>query len=106
MAVAPTTIPSMAVDAAIGTSFGFASTAVLLPGTPANDNYVRVTNLGPCHITVKLGTSNAVSVTQSTGLTVLAGQTEYLTVGANTYIAGVAAGGPGNASTVNLATGS
>lgn len=96
---------SFAVDAAIGTSFGFTSTAVLLPGTPASDSIVRVCNLGPCHITVKLGTSNAVTVTQSTGMTILAGETEYLTLSTNTYIAGVAAGGPGNTSTVNLATG-
>jgi hypothetical protein len=96
---------SFAVDAAQGTSFGFASTAVLLPGTPASDSIVRVANLGPCHISVKLGTSNAVTVTNSTGVVILAGQVLYLTLGANTYIAGVAAGGPGNASTVNLATG-
>lgn len=100
------TIPSFAVDGAVGTSFGFASTAVLLPGTTvATDNAVRVTNLGPCPVTVKLGNA-AVTVTQSTGLTILAGDTVYLTIGTNTYIAGVSAGGPGNASTVNLATGS
>lgn len=103
MAATPT--PSFTLDAAVGTSFGFASTAVLLPGTPATDACVRVANLGPCHITVKLGTSSAATVTQSTGLTVLAGETVYLTIGSNTYIAGVAAGGPGNTSTVNLATG-
>ncbi len=98
---------SFAVDGAVGTSFGFSSTAILLPGTTlGTDNAVRVANLGPCHITVKLGTTSAVTVTQSTGITILAGQTEYLTLGSNTYIAGVSAGGPGNTSTVNLATGS
>jgi hypothetical protein len=96
---------SFAVDAAQGTSFGFASTAVLLPGTPAGDTVLRVANLGPNHISVKLGTSAAVTVSQSNGLVIMAGQVEYLTLGANTYIAGVAAGGPNNASSVNLATG-
>lgn len=102
----PAIIPSFNVDGAIGTSFGFASTAVAIPGTSlGTDTAVRVTNLGPCHITVKLGATNAVTVTQSTGITILAGDTLYLTLGANTFIAGVAAGGPGNSSTVNLATG-
>jgi len=105
MAVTLAVKPSIAVDAAIGTSFGFSSTAVLLPGTPGNDAYVRVANLGPCHVAVKLGTTSAVSVTQSTGLMILAGHVEYLTLGANMYIAGCSAGGPGNASTVNIATG-
>lgn len=105
MAVTLAIKPSMAVDAAVGTSFGFASSPVALPGTPANDAYVRVYNAGPCHIAVKLGLTNAVTVTQSTGLMVGAGETAYLTIGANLFIAGVACGGPGNTSTVNLATG-
>jgi hypothetical protein len=92
---------SFAVSGAQGTSFGFASTTVPLPGT---GTLLRVSNLGPCHVTVAVGASG-VTVTQSTGLTILAGQTEWLTVTAGQYIAGVAAGGPGNASTVNLATG-
>jgi hypothetical protein len=100
-----TQTPSFAVDAAVGGSFGFASSVIALPGTPASDSIVRVCNVGPCHITVKLGVDDTVIVTQSTGLTILAGQTEYITLGANTYIAGVAAGGPNNASTVNIATG-
>lgn len=92
---------SFAPSAAQGTSFGFASTNVAIPGAGTT---LRVANLGPCHITVKLGDGTA-TVTQSTGLTVMAGQVEYLTVGSNTNIAGVAAGGPGNTSTVNLSTG-
>lgn len=105
MAVVLAVQPSFAPDAAIGTSFGFASSAVALPGTPASDAMVRVCNLGPCHIAVKLGTTNAVTVTQSTGLIIAAGQTVHLTIGANLWIAGVACGGPGNTSTANLATG-
>lgn len=98
--------PAVVIDGAIGTSFGFASTAVALPGTaPGSDAYVRVANLGPCHISVKLGTTSAVTVSQSTGLVVMAGQVEYINLPAGTlYIAGVAAGGPGNSSTVNLTT--
>lgn len=92
---------SFAPTAAQGTSFGFASTNLPLPGA---GTVLRVANLGPCHITIKLGDGTA-TVNQSNGLTILAGQTEYLTVGTATNIAGVAAGGPGNASTVNLATG-
>ena len=97
--------PSFSVDVAIGTSFGFTSSAVALPGTPGSDAMVRVCNLGPCHIAVALGTSNAITVTQSTGVVIPAGQVQYLTLAGATYIAGAAAGGPSNASTVNIATG-
>ena len=93
---------NFAVAGAQGTSFGFASTAVALPATGV---LLRVANLGPCHITVALGTTNAVTVNQGNGLVILAGHTEWLTTGSNTFIAGVAAGGPGNASTVSLAVG-
>lgn len=99
---------SFAVDAAAGASFGFVSTAVLLPGTTVgSDAMVRIANIGPAPIAVKLGTSAAVSVTSSTGVVIMPGQVEFLTLaGGTTYIAGVACGGPGQASTVNLATGS
>lgn len=96
--------PSFTVDAAIGGAFGFTSSRIVLPGTPGSDTSVRVCNAGPCHIAVKLG-DNTVVVTQSTGLLILAGQSVYLTIGAATNIAGVACGGPGNSSTINLATG-
>lgn len=104
--MAATPVSAFAVDGAIGTSFGFASTTVALPGTNVGtDTVLRVANLGPCHVTVKLGTG-ALTVNQSNGLVILAGETEYLAIPAGaTLIAGVAAGGPGNASTVNLATG-
>lgn len=92
---------SFAPAAAQGVSFGFSSTRVAIPGAGA---VLRIANLGPCHVTVALGDTTVV-VTQSTGLTILAGQTEYLTVGGATNIAGVAAGGPGNTSIVNLSTG-
>ena len=105
--MATTQQSSFAPDASVGGSFGFASSAIALPGTPSADAMVRVCNLGPCHISVALGTSSAVTTTQSTGLIVLAGQVQYLTIGAgDTYIAGVACGGPGNASTCNISCGS
>jgi hypothetical protein len=97
-------VSSFAPDAAIGGSFGFASSTIALPGTPSADSIVRVLNLGPCHIVVALGDSS-VTVTQGNGVAIAAGRELYLTLGAATYIAGVAAGGPQNASTVNIATG-
>jgi hypothetical protein len=102
MAVILAVQPSFTVDTAAGTSFGSTSSPVALPGTPASDAFVRVANLGPCHIAVKLGVSNAVVVTPSTGVVILAGEAVFLTLSTNTFIAGVAMGGN---STVNLATG-
>lgn len=104
MAVA--TVPSFAIDASIGTSFGFTATNVALPGTVMSDTILRVANAGPCHVAVLLTTSSsAATVTPSTGLMVLAGETAWLTIGSATHIMGVAAGGPSMASTVNLTTG-
>lgn len=99
-----TQLPSFTVDGAVGTSFGYVSSRVALPGTPGGDISVRIANLGPCPVAVKLG-DNTVVVTQSTGLVILAGDTVYLTIGAATNIAGAACGGPGNQAMVNLATG-
>ena len=103
--MAAATIPSFAVDAIKGTSFGSTTSPVQLPGTPSGDTSLRVANLGPCHIAVKLGTDNTVTVTSSTGLVILAGEVMYLTLGSNTWIAGVSCGGPSSSSIVNLATG-
>jgi hypothetical protein len=102
MAVTPK--PAFTVDAAVGTAFIATSSAVALPGTLAGDTVVRVANLGPCAVVVKLGTSAAVTVTQSTGVAILAGDVEYLAINGNTYIAGCSVGGPGS-STVNICTG-
>ena len=92
-------------DVAAGTSFGATSSAVLLPGTPGADLTVRICNLGPCHVAIRLGGST-VTVTPSTGIVVLAGQVLVLALAGATYIAGVSCGGTGTASTVNIATGS
>jgi len=97
-------------DASVGTSFNSTSSAVLLPGTPASDTLVMVTNLGPLAVAVKLG-SSTVSVTPTTGAVVLAGQSVALGISTNTYIAGVAIGaitglGTSQSTVVNLTTGS
>jgi hypothetical protein len=85
----------------LGGSFGFASSAIAIPGT---GTVLRIVNLGPCHIAVAVGASG-VTVTQGAGLIIASGATEYLTVAAGQFLAGVACGGPGNSSTVNLASG-
>lgn len=105
MAITLAVIPSMAVDGVAATSFGSATSNIALPGTPGSDAYVLVTNLGPLHVSVKLGTTNAVTVTTTTGVVIAAGQALALTIGSNTYIAGIAHGSQGQGSTVNIATG-
>jgi len=92
-------------DTAVGTSVGSSSAAVALPGTPASDTTLRVANVGNNPIYVKLGTTNAVTVTNGTGLCIMPGDKEYLGIGSNTYIA-MTTGTPGTSSTVNLTTGS
>lgn len=85
-----------------GGSFGFASSRIAVPAGAGT--VLRVANLGPCHISVLLG-DGTTTVSQSTGLVIMAGQVEYITTGGAAFLAGVAAGGPGNSSTVNLSTG-
>ena len=98
-------LEAFTLDQAAGTSFGATSSAVALPGTPGSDLVVRICNLGPCHLAVKLGGST-VTCTPSTGIVVLAGQVLVLAIAGNTYLAGVSCGGTGTASTANIATGS
>ena len=93
-------------DASSGASFGSSSSAVALPGTPASDTLVMVTNYGSIPVAVKLGTS-AVTVTKTTGLLILAGQSVAIGLGGATYIAGIATGAIGSQQAlVNLTTGS
>ena len=96
--------PSMTPDATVSTSFGATSSRVTLPGTPASDAYILVTNLGPLHISVKLG-DNTVVATTSTCLAIPAGQSLALTIGTTTYIAGITHGSQGQGSTVNITSG-
>lgn len=72
---------------------------------PAGTGNVLVTNLGPSPVVVLLGTSNAVSVTASTGVAIPSGGQLALVIGSNTYIAAIAVGG-GNLAVLNLAVGS
>ncbi len=97
-------LPYFTPDTSVGTCAGAASSAVLLPGTPSIDAIVLITNLGNNHIAVKLGASNAVTVTMSTGVIIQAGGQLALGIGANTWIA-LTTGSPGTSSTVNLTTG-
>jgi hypothetical protein len=104
MALQP--LPAFTPDTGGNVSVGAASAAFLLPGTPASDTTVLVTNTGALPVQAKLGSSNAVTVTGSTGVTIMPGQTLALGIGANTYIAMIATGGlTGVYTTVNLTTG-
>jgi hypothetical protein len=103
--MAVVTLPALTPDASIGAAPSSASAAVALPGTPASDSLVVITNLGPCHVACKLGTTSAVTVTPSTGAVVLAGRQLVLAIGSNTYIAMISCGGTGTSSIVNLTTG-
>lgn len=102
--MAVVTYPAFAPDDAVGTSFGSASTNVALPGTLGGDSLVRVVNLGPNTVSVKLGTSSAVVATNQ-DTAILPGHELFLTLASNTYIAGIQHGGTGMGSTCNIATG-
>jgi len=103
--MAAVTDSSFAPDASMGAAFTSVSSNVLLPGTPGSDNYVRIVNVGPLLCAVKLGTSDAVTVTGTTGVVIMPGQVLNLTLGSNTYLAGIALGSQGNAAVVNITTG-
>lgn len=102
--MAATPQPVFTPDTSAGVSAGPASAAFALPGTPASDTTLRVANVGSMPVYCKLGASSAVTVTNSTGLCVMPGRTEYLGIGANTWIA-ITTGTLGTSSTVNLTTG-
>lgn len=105
----PAPIPAFTIDAAIGTSYNDSASAVALPGTPASDGVLRVANLGPFHLAVQFGTTAAAAkagLTPSTGLSIPAGQVQYLAIPAGAlYLGGVVSGSGGASSIVNLATG-
>lgn len=104
MALTQITYPGFRPDGAVGTSFGATTSRVALPGTPASDALVRVANLGPNPVSVKLGTS-AVTAALS-DLVVMPGQVMYLSLAAGqTNLAGIAHGSVGMGSTVNVVTG-
>ena len=91
MAVA--TLPAFTPDAAIGEAFGPVSSSVALPGTPASDSLVVVTNVSAVPVYVQLGTSSAVVAVVRASSLVLPGQVRVFAIGANTYIAGIILGG-------------
>ena len=99
----PVNIPYFTPDVSAGASAQAVSAAVALPGP--TDGLVYITNLGPNDIAFKLGTSNAVSVTPSTGMVLLSGRSVIVgTGGVSTYIALITLGGTLGA-TVNLTSG-
>jgi hypothetical protein len=99
------TLEAFAPDAASGVSVGASSVAYLLPGSSlGSDTVLRIVNMGAMPVFCKLGTTNAVTVTNATGVCVMGGSTLVLTLGSNTYVA-MTTGTPGTSSSVNLATG-
>ena len=112
MAATVNALPYFTPDASVGTSFGASSSNIALPGTPASDTTLLITNIGPLPVIFKLGTSNAVVVTLpstpggATGFCVMPGKQFAVGIGSNTYIAGISTGGQtGQCSVVNLTTG-
>lgn len=83
-------VNSFAPTAATYIEAGTTSSNVILPttGTPT---VALVANLGVVPVYVLLGSSNAVVVTSATGLPIFPNDKIYLTIGANTYIAAIAA---------------
>ncbi len=91
--MAVNTLPAFTPDAAIGAAFGPTSSNVALPGTPASDSVVVVSNLSAIPVYVKLGTSSAVVAVVCASSLVMPGQVRVFAIGANTYIAGIIQGG-------------
>lgn len=84
------TVSSFAPTAATDIIAGPTTANVILPttGTPT---VVCITNLGQLPAFVLLGSSSAVVVTSATGLPVMPNAQIFLTIGANTYLAAIAA---------------
>jgi hypothetical protein len=84
-------LSSFTIDGAKGMAFGSTSSRVALPGTPANDALVVVTNVGSLPVYVALG-GNTVVAAVGTSALVLAGQQRVFALGSATYIAGIVSG--------------
>ena len=106
MALTQITYPGFTVDGTIGTSFGATSSRIALPGANVGttDTLVRIVNLGPNTVSIALGDVTVVAATH-TSLAIIPGQEFFLTIGAATYVAGIAHGSVGMGSTVNISTG-
>ena len=90
-------------DVSVGTTADITSTVTALPNSA--DALLLITNLGPLTLVFKLGTSNAVTVTTSTGTALLAGQSLIVGAQGMSYIAMIAMGSLGNSAVVNLTSG-
>jgi hypothetical protein len=83
------------------------ASTVALPGTPANDRQVLVTNVGSLPVALNLGAVNPVAVTEQTGLVVLPGQSRAIGIAAaQAFIGGIAIGAIGTqCAIVSMTTG-
>lgn len=95
------TIASFAPTAAVNLPISATSANVLIPttGTPT---VALVTNMGERIAFVQMGTSNTVAATTTTSLAIEPHDSVALTIGSNTYIAGIALSGVGQ---LNIAVG-
>jgi hypothetical protein len=108
--MAITTLPAFTVDAATGASFGSSPSAIALPGTAlSTDSVVLITNLGPCHLSVRLATTSTLAstgLTPSNGVIVLAGQQMAVALlTGQAFIGAVSCGGTSTSTIANIATG-
>lgn len=95
------TIASFAPTAAVNLPVTTTSASVQLPttGTPT---IALVTNMGEHPVFVQLGTNNAIAANITTSLVIEPGDSVALTIGSNTYLAGIALAG---VSQLNIAVG-
>jgi ABC-type uncharacterized transport system substrate-binding protein len=90
--MATATVPSFAPSASVNLQVGTTSANVLIPttGTP---QAAIVTNMGEHIAFVQMGASNIAAATITGSMAVEPGQAVTLTIGTNTYIAGITMAG-------------
>ncbi|MEI7296608.1 hypothetical protein WCQ02_31080 [Paraburkholderia tropica] len=100
--MATATVPSFAPTAAVNLPVGVTSANVVIPttGTP---QAAIVTNIGEHTTFVQMGVGNTTAATTATSLAITPGDSIALTIGTNTYIAGITLSGQ---SQLNIAVGS
>jgi hypothetical protein len=90
-------------DVTTAASAGAVSAAVALPNSA--DALLLLTNLGALTAFFKLGTTNAVTVTASTGTALMPGQSLIVGAQGMSYIAFIGTGSVGNSATINMTSG-
>lgn len=100
--MATATVPSFAPTAAVNLPVSTTSANVLIPttGTP---QAAIVTNIGEHTTFVQMGVGNTTAATTTTSLALMPGNSVVLTIGSNTYLAGITLAG---VSQLNIAVGS